>query len=201
MFCTACAKPLTEVPVIDVLVARYRCPDGHLFYRPREDWRKRIPNPSIVREPARAGDRALIEFWLTDIRARREMSDNLASVVRRLADLHTIDVQKQDDFWPKPVRFCFVCGEGVTVFEVDWETGHRCERGHRLWERGGHIHLHPPEVEVALDIEPQTFIAARRADSWIADSEHTTPYISPALRGAISRQRPKLGSTELPAGT
>lgn len=199
MFCCMCGDELSRAPVIDVLIRRYRCPRGHLFYqggRPRDE----IPDPGRVKEPKELDDRQLLEFWLGNMRARREVPDDLAALCRRLIDLETIDVAPQRDFWPRPVAFCFVCGSPTVRHGRDlYMDGYLCERGHQLWERGGHMHLTPPDHErVQLDIEPNPWWAAASADNWLADQEHTTPYITPALRGVIGRARAALGPALAP---
>ena len=195
-YCTVCGDVVAEAPVVDVFITRWRCARGHLFYRPHEPRNSRIPDPRKVIEPKGVSDRALLEFWLTTLHARRQMSEELASVCRRLVELGTIDVAPVDEAGRARVKFCFVCGSATKSFRSSWETGYRCEGGHTLFERGGHIHL-AFEAE-GIFLEPESWWAARLADRWLGDDEHTTPYISPAVRGVIARQRDSLGSARSP---
>jgi hypothetical protein len=159
----------------------------------------RIPDPRRVKEPAGLSDRELIMFWLSDANARRELPDQPAGICRRLIDLETLDLEPQKDGWPWPVKFCFICGTPTKPHgEPFYESPNLCERGHLLWDRGGHIHLPAPNHEVELYFEPYQWWAASQADYWLKDSDNTTPYLSPAMRSAMRRMRPALGSGKPP---
>lgn len=200
MFCTLCGDQLAELDGIDVLVTRYRCPKGHRFYRMLTDPADHIPDLSRVKEPADLQGLPLIEFWLSNPKARREMSFDLAALCRGLIDRATIDVAPQKDFWPWPVKHCFVCGRSSPRHGDDmYLDGYQCEAGHQVWERGGQLYLtEGGKQRERLSIEKNPWFVARSADNWITDAEHTTGYISRALRETIRRLRPTLGDAEPP---
>jgi hypothetical protein len=203
MFCTLCGDQLAEAPVIDILVTRYRCAKGHRFYQMLTDPADHIPDPSLVREPAGVEGLALIEFWLSNPAARREVSFDLAALCRGIVDRETMDVTPQDGFWPWPVSHCFVCGRPSPRQGADvYMDGYRCDGGHQVWERGGQLYRpEPDDQRLRLSIEPHSWFVARLADNWIKDAEHTTPYISWALRETIRRLRPTLGDADGPPST
>lgn len=197
MFCSVCGEALAEATVIDVLVTRFKCPRGHLFYRVREPLNARIPDPSTVRNVPRGDDRAIIAFWLSNLHARRNIPGQFAEALRRLIEIDQVDFAPQEEAHEQPVRFCFLCGTATERYgRPSWTTGYICANEHKLFERGGHIHVPQGEGHEELDLEPRTWWTARLAVYWLKEGEHTTPYIPASLRGPVERLRHKLGPAE-----
>ena len=168
MFCSVCGDTLAEAPVIDVLITRFRCPRGHVFFRLREPLNARIPDPGKVRGVPKGDDRAVIEFWLSNLHARRNIPSQFAEALRRLIEIDEIDFTPQEEAKANPVRFCFICGSETKPFgRPSWMTGYICANGHKLSERGGHIHAPKGDGHEELDIEPETRWTARLIEYWL----------------------------------
>lgn len=173
-------------PLDDENARGFRCTAGHRFYSFYDEHGGIVPASSTIKPPHLTDDRSILRYWLLDPPARLRVPNQLAVVVRRILELSEGgEPMARIDH---PFRFCPICGEQFTAFDVGdgymWYRG--CRHGHTHWEH--QYTLFPGDVvgKDNLSIELYDEFLPKQLDSYLTN-EIFEWYIHPQLRDVLTR--------------
>lgn len=136
LLCPTCTDPLERYPIDDAFAVGLRCPADHRFYVALADAR----SSDMRKESVLADDpiEALRE-WAARPELRRHMSDQLATVLRRIWEMKHKGIHIANAPAEKTFAHCPRCGgklSGPTA-DTDWGLGLACKQPHRYELRSG----------------------------------------------------------------
>jgi hypothetical protein len=118
----------------------------------------------------------VIEFWLSNPVARKALNDQLAELLRTIADNR---VAKE----PLPVSYCPMCGCGLAEYNQSdiWVRGLRCSQGHEWATRGGRLGCVLGGVRFGLHAELYEAVFRQLVSAWLKGNPALNSNLHPSV--------------------
>jgi hypothetical protein len=183
-YCPTCGDELNSYPLLDIYLKGYSCSKKHFFFEICEDVHSgESEKANEIKLPANKSknDFEIIEYFLTNKKARAVINKQIAVMLRRIYEISKegrhIDYEKavrikagRHIYYEKSMFiYCPICKEHLAEFQQQniWVKGLRCNNSHEYYERGGTIDfkVHDEFKNLSEEMSDETLIYF--VDAWL----------------------------------
>lgn len=189
-YCPTCGLELTSYPLLDIYLLGFSCPNNHYFFKTCQEVKSiESLKAKKMQPPASKGENNfdVIEYWLTDKKARAVLNNQIAVLLRRIHEIYKDD---RHIIYDSPVFIlCPVCAKTLEAFDQPdmWVQGKRCNNAHEFYERGGTIHFSFQGERNNLSQEMSDKTLSSLVDGWLKDNRSLEDQLHVEVRKILAR--------------
>ena len=185
LYCPTCAEPLTVSQCADPRATCLACSRGHhYFINPEPPLTEQTSSAAAAKFPALVGTsgEGVTSFWLSDPRARSVLNEQLAALLRTIADARFSETET-------PFLYCPMCAQPLTQYDQPdaWVLGLHCSHAH-LWAlRGGRLVGVGTDSKIVLCAEFAKRATVQLMTAWLNDNPHLAPQLHESVALVLKR--------------
>lgn len=143
-YCPTCRSELNPYSLKDAYLQGLSCLNEHYFFKTCQDvLSTESIKASKMSSPASGNEKDIdvIEYWLTDNKARATLNNQIAVILRRIYEI--LKDNRHIPYNDKVFVFCPLCRMPLEMFDQPdiWVRGKRCNNSHEFYERGGTVNF------------------------------------------------------------
>ena len=194
-YCPTCGLELTPYPLMDIYLLGFSCPNEHYFFKTcREVLGVESLKAKKMQPPASRGNKDfdVIEYWLTDKKARAVLNNQIAVLLRRIHETYKDDRHVSYD--SSVFLLCPICTRPLETFDQPdiWVQGERCSNAHEFYERGGTIHFSFQGKRENLSEEMSDKTLLSLIDGWLKSNHLLEEQLHDEMKKIMQRFKNKL---------
>jgi hypothetical protein len=124
---------------------------------------------------------AIASFWLSDPSARWVLNEQLAQLLRAIAESRRVLDEPR-------FSFCPICGQALAEYERPYDyylQGLRCQSDHRWALRGGCLSSAAETLRLELQAEYSDAIVSQLIAAWLKPNPHLEPNLHDSIRQVL----------------
>jgi len=192
--CPLCKLPLKKVDTLDIFIQGMKCERNHRFYIPlKSPSMAAVERCTSTKGSPQNDELAVVQDWLTDVKLRSVLRDDLATILRRIYEIKTANMRVA--YTPSAAhiaeifKYCPLCTELLNPYNQDdvWVQGMQCANGHQFRMRNGIAFSIGDSTLIYLHEEMADETLHWSIDQWFKDDPRFRKQLHPQIKAILKR--------------